>query len=361
MKFDRVKALQNIGIIALILISLYYLNLLFGNQLSVLFTAINSIVLPFGIALFISYLVAPLIKLLENQFKIKKRWINIVIVFIVLIVFFALLFYTIGAIVYTQAKDFLDNDWERILVQIETFIQDNPFLQNIFDKVIVSIEASSESTDILSVLNIFKGIINVIVTVVLVPVFLVFLLHDRDSIFNGIGSVIPEDKRKHLQELGKRANHVVEKYFNGKFLSMFILGSMFTIVLKIFGFSWDKAIFFGFTLGFLDIIPYVGGFVGIALPVLYSFTISDTVLMGEYAFIGLIGINLVLQFLQGNVIQPYIMGKEVNLHPLLVLVSFLFFGALFGVTGVILAIPLTGTIKTTAQYYKEVHDGQRNG
>ena len=357
MKIDRIKWLQNLGIAALTLVSLYYLNLLFGKQIGLLFTAINAILLPFGIALFISYLLAPLMKLLKTRAKITKQWINVTIVIIVFILGLVVLMYTIGDIIYTQGKEFMDLDWDSIIVSIESFIAENSFLQGILDKILASIDAMGEDTNIFSVLDVFKGVVNVVVTLVLIPVFLVFILHDKDAIFTGLLNVLPNTKKEHAKELGKRANEVVEKYFGGKFLSMFIVGLLFTIVLLIFGFSLDKAIFFGFTLGFLDIIPYIGGFVGILLPVLYSFTITGSVLFGQYAFIGLIGINLILQFLQGNVIQPLIMGKEVNLHPLLVLCSFIFFGALFGITGVILAIPITGTIKATILYYKEVHDG----
>lgn len=356
MKIDRVKTLQNLGILALALISLYYLNILFGKQIGILFSAVNAILLPFGIALFISYLVAPLTKLLQNKAHIKKQWINVVIVISALIAFIALLFFMIGDIVYTQAKLFFTSDWEAILLSIEDFITDNEFLSGIYDRIVLSFEESSNNTDILSVVNIFRGVANVVLTIVLVPVFLVFILHDRETVFRGILSTLPKTQKHHVEELGKRANDVVERYFNGKFLSMFIVGFIFTIVLWIFGFSLDKAIFFGFTLGFLDIIPYIGGFIGIALPVLFSFTIVDSVLFGQYTFIFLIGINIILQFLQGNVIQPLIMGREVNMHPLLVLVSFIFFGALFGITGVILAIPLTGTIKATIEYYNEIKD-----
>ncbi len=74
----------------------------------------------------------------------------------------------------------------------------------------------------------------------------------------------------------------------------------------------------------------------------------------EYSWIAVIVINIVGQLLQGNLIQPWIMGKEVDMHPLLVLVSFIFFGALFGITGVILAIPITGIIRTTHRYLNEI-------
>lgn len=350
----RLALLQNTGIITLIIISLYYLNMLFKNQIEVLFGAINAIVLPFGIALFISYMLNPIIKILESRFKIRRRWVSIIIVFILLTIVVLIVFYIMATIVYEQASIFLEKDWDNIITSIKEFIQGNTALMDSFNRIEEYISFDVLSPVLFDLVNVVEGIINVIVVIVLVPVFLVFLLGDRDRVFSGITGIIPEAKRIHLQELAKRSNEVTEKYFNGKFFTMFVLGLFFTIIFLIFGFGLEKAIFFGFTLGFLDIIPYLGGVIGIALPILYAFTISDTVLFGNFAFIALIIISMIAQFVQGNILQPYVMGKEVDLHPLLVLSSFLFFGALFGVTGVILAIPITGTIKVSFEYYGEL-------
>lgn len=351
----RKKILQNMAIITLALVSLYYINSLFGLQLKVLFGAFNTVILPFGIALFISYLLAPLIKLLESKFKIKNRNITIAIVFTILLIVLALFAWIIGAIIVQQAEAFVLVDWDNIIVQIENFVAQNETLQELYQNVTEYMTYENISPYVFDVFSIFSGLTTFVVAIVLVPVFLVFLLSDRDTVFKGILWVFPENTQKDITELAKRANNVTEKYFNGRFITMFIMSIVFTIMFIIMGFGIDKAIFFGFTLGFLDIIPYVGPFIGILLPVLYSFTIADHVMFGNFAFVMIIGFNLVVQFIMGNIIQPLIMGKEVNLHPLLVLTSFIFFGALFGITGVILAIPITGTLKAALVYYREVH------
>lgn len=351
-KSKREKTLQTLGIITLSLVSLYYLNQLFGDQLSLLWRAANTILLPFGIALFISYLLNPIVNFLESKFKIPKRTYTIAIVFILMIAAIGLFGLIVGTIIVSQAEIFVNTDWESILTQIETFVAENEFLQDSYDDIAQYLNFESAAPVLVDIFSVVQGTISFIVAIVLTPVFLVFLLNDKDTIFKGILWMLPKQFQKDVVELAKRANDVTEKYFNGRFLSMFIMSIFFTIVFTIFGFGLDKAIFFGFTLGFLDIIPYIGGFVGILLPILYSFTITDSVMFGQWAFVAIIIINMIAQFVQGNILQPYIMGKEVNLHPLLVLSSFIFFGALFGITGVILAIPITGTIKATLEYYR---------
>ena len=72
-KERRIKILENVGIITLVLISMYYINELFGPQISVFKSAVNSILLPFGIALFLSYLLQPLVTLLEKKAVWKRH------------------------------------------------------------------------------------------------------------------------------------------------------------------------------------------------------------------------------------------------------------------------------------------------
>ncbi len=350
----RMRILQNVAIVTLILISMFYLNKLFEMQIKTLLGAINTVLFPFGIALFISYLLAPIMKFIEKKFKIKKRALSIVIVFILLIIVLALFSLIVGNIIFSQAELFFQVDWDNIIAQIETFVSSNPQFTSAYDALKEYISVESLSSYVFNVFDLFRGVVGVIVTIVLVPVFLVFLLNDRNTIFKGIIWALPKKYRQDVIELGTRANDVTEKYFNGRFLSMFIMSIFFTIIFIILGFGIDKAVFFGFTLGFLDIIPYIGGFVGVLLPILYSFTIPTQVLFGVWCFVAIIIINAIAQFVQGNILQPYIMGKEVKLHPLLILSSFIFFGALFGITGIILAIPITGTLKATVEYYREV-------
>ncbi len=349
----RIKVLQNMGIVTLVLVSLYYVNTLFSHQIDIFLGAVNSILLPFGIALFLSYLLAPLINLLKNKLKIKNMLLNVIIVFVVLIIIVSLFLYFVGITIYQQAVSFIESDWDNIKIWVETYIEGNTFLQDAANQIGQYITFENASPLIFNVVNVARSIGSITVVIVLIPVFLFFLLKEKETIFNGILSIIPDKYDNHAYNLGIRANTVIQKYFNGRFLSMFIMSILLTIMFWIFGFSFERSLFFGFTLGFLDIIPYIGGFIGMLLPILFSFTVQADLLMGEWTFVGLIVTNLILQGFQGNILQPYIMGKEVNLHPLLVLTSFIFFGTLFGITGIILAIPITGIIKTSAEYFRE--------
>jgi putative permease len=64
-------------------------------------------------------------------------------------------------------------------------------------------------------------------------------------------------------------------------------------------------------------------------------------------------VNVILQFIEGNIFQPIIMGKQLEIHPIIIIVSILFFGSLFGTLGVIFASPIAATIRVLIGFYKE--------
>jgi len=347
----RVALLQKLGILALILISMKYLNELFASQISVLFDAINAIVFPLAVALFISYLLAPVVKFIDK--RVKKRWISVIIVFS--IVFFVMALFTIlvGNMIYTQALVFISRDWDNIVIYLQDFTDNNAHFSEMYNSVKDYINLDSVSSITINIVNIFRSVASLLISIVLIPVFLFFILYDKEKIFESFLVVVPKKHKKHIKELGIRSNEVIEKYFNGRFTSMLIMSIFFTIIFFILGLG-ERSIFFGFTLGFLDIVPYVGGFIGMLIPLLFSLTVPTTLLLGEWTWLAIIVANVIGQGLQGGIVQPWIMGKEVSLHPLLVLSSFIFFGALFGVIGIIIAIPITGIIKVTFEYFYEI-------
>ena len=201
----RIKILQILGIITLTLLSLKYLNDLFGSQLNILFSAINTIVFPLGVALFISYLLSPIVEFIDKKLKVPYRWLSISIVFIGMGAAFLLFVYLIGDLIYTQAVEFFSNDWDNIVDYIDAFIEDNDEFQAVYDSVKEYMSFDNLSPIFFNVVGILKGLTGLLVSIVLIPVFLFFLLNDKSKIFEGIISVVPKKYQFHIRELGKRA------------------------------------------------------------------------------------------------------------------------------------------------------------
>ncbi len=349
-----IRWLMYLGIIALVLVIFYLSNLLFGNFFTRFGKAANSIILPFSIALFLSYLLAPVFKLLERKLKFKFRFLNTVIIFLgtslVLFLFGRYAF----SLIYEQGVAFFQNDWPNVKDTIEVTIEDYAFLYNLYDRTINLLTLDNLLDSDLDLFGVFESVTTVVITIVLVPVFLFFILNDTNKIYDATIMIVPKKFQKHAVELLSRANRVVEQYFNGRFATMFVMAIMFTIMFFILGFR-ERSLLFGFMLGFFDIVPYVGPFIGMLLPVLYSLT-DETLMFGAYAPLVITIAVVVGQMIQNNVAQPLIMGKETKLHPMLVLSAFVFFGYLFGVVGIILAIPITGMIRTSVKYFTELNE-----
>lgn len=354
-KEKRMTLMVNLAITVLILLIIYLVRELFSNEISRFMSAFVAILLPFSIALFISYLVAPVFKLLEKKIKQKNRMINTIIVFSAITVILIIFGRFAGLLIYEQGLLFLENDWPNIVNYFENLVTEESIFSPIIEFILERVTIGSSEPIRVDIYSVFQSVTTVIITIVLVPVFLFFILNDKDNIYQSLLSLIPKKYRVHAIELTKRANRVVEDYFNGRFITMTVMAIAFTIMFFILGFD-ERSILFGFMLGFFDVVPYVGPFIAIILPVLYSLTESD-LMFGEFAPVAILVFNIIGQMIQNNVAQPIFMAKETKIHPLVVLSAFVFFGYLFGVVGLILAIPITGTIKAVIQYVKEqYHD-----
>ena len=103
----------------------------------------------------------------------------------------------------------------------------------------------------------------------------------------------------------------------------------------------DYAVFFGTLAAFLLLIPYIGIMIGSLLPIVYALVTKDSPV---YA-VGVAGIFLFVQFLEGNFITPHIVGSKVSVNPLAAIIALILGGQLWGVAGLVLALPLTAILK----------------
>lgn len=215
-----------------------------------------------------------------------------------------------------------------------------------------------------------SSIISMIVVLALTPVFMYYLMKEKTLIFTSISKVAPKSIRHHVVELGRRSDSVIRKYFKGQGIMMTIIFIYFSITLGILsffidGFSLYHVVIFALLMGLFNLIPYVGAWLGLFAPMIFLFTLHlENQSLPGYDNIYLIAmlivliIHLVEQALEMSVIQPNVIGKQVHIHPLAVLSSLIFFGGVFGFVGVLLAVPLAGTIRAFIEYFGEL-DEQR--
>lgn len=180
---------------------------------------------------------------------------------------------------------------------------------------------------------------NTLSTISLVPLYVFFLLLYRDFFRAFLYKLFASTKKAKLNIVFFRIYDIVRDYMIGLVSVIFIVGVLNTvglIILKV-----EYAVFFGFFGAVMILIPYIGILIGSVLPTLYTLMTHDNPLVA----LGVLGVFLFVQVLEGNFITPYIVGSKVSVNPLAAIIVLLLWGQLWGISGLILALPLTAIIK----------------
>lgn len=173
----------------------------------------------------------------------------------------------------------------------------------------------------------------------LVLLFIFFFLLYRDFFRSFFYKAFDDTRRSKIDAIMQGIYTVVKDYLAGLALVILIIGTLMTIGLLILGV--DYAVFFGFFGACLVLIPYFGISMGSLLPAAYTLVTNDNPLKA----LGVIGIFLFVQALEGNFITPYIVGSKVSINPLAAIIVLLLWESIWGIPGLILALPMTAILK----------------
>ncbi|MEQ8238233.1 MAG: AI-2E family transporter [Cyclobacteriaceae bacterium] len=158
----------------------------------------------------------------------------------------------------------------------------------------------------------------------------------------------PEKNRDSFLKMLQEIQKVGQQYLTGILVIVLILGVLNSTGLFLLGI--DYAIFFGFLAALLAIIPYVGSFLGGLIPAIYALITYDSL----WYPVGVIGTFWVIQFIEGNILNPKIVGGNLRINALFSLISLIGGSILWGIPGMILFLPLTAIIRTVSSYYEEL-------
>jgi predicted PurR-regulated permease PerM len=191
--------------------------------------------------------------------------------------------------------------------------------------------------------NIFTSILGMFTSflagAVLIPLFVFFLIYYRDFFLEFFYKLFPSSEKNWIDETLARIYFVIQNYLLGVVIVMGIVGILNSLGLYMLGIKY--AFFFGFFAALLMLIPYIGIMIGALLPALMALVTKD-----HYWYaLGAIGVMLFVQLLEGNLITPYIVGSKVSINPLIIIFMFLLFGKLWGIPGLVLALPVTAIVK----------------
>jgi predicted PurR-regulated permease PerM len=179
-----------------------------------------------------------------------------------------------------------------------------------------------------------------------------FFLKDKILFTNGIKIILPDNHEEKILNSVAKINEMLSRYFIGLLIQLSIVFILYLIVLLIFGV--ENAFIIAFLCALLNIVPYVGPLIGSVLAALLTMISNlggnfqnDILPTTLYVMIGF----WIVQLIDNNISQPIIFSKSVNSHPLEIFLVTLISGFLFGITGMIVAIPFYTMLKVIAKEF----------
>lgn len=183
-----------------------------------------------------------------------------------------------------------------------------------------------------------SGAFSIMVDTVLVLVYTFLFIIYRSKIKNFILMLVKEDKRPKTSLILQESAKVSQQYLGGLFKMIIVLWIMYGIGFSAIGV--ENAIFFAILCGILEIVPFVGNFLGSLITVL-----AVTIQGGDARMIlGVVGIYIFIQFIQTYILEPLVVGNEVRINPLFTIIVLVLGELIWGIAGMILAIPLLGIL-----------------
>ncbi|CAG0998679.1 Putative transport protein YhhT [Burkholderiales bacterium] len=181
-------------------------------------------------------------------------------------------------------------------------------------------------------------LISLIVNVVLIPVVMFYLLRDWNMIWRRMFALVPRRWRRPTRQIATEIDQVLAEFLRGQGTVMASLALYYAIGLSIAGLQF--AIPIGILTGLLVFIPYIGFGTGLVLGMLAALLQWN----GLPGFLAVVAVYGVGQILENYVLIPWLIGDRIGLHPLAVIFALLAFGSLFGIAGVLLALPVSAAL-----------------
>lgn len=301
---------------------------------------------PFLISCLIAYLLHPIVKKLHN-YNIPKS----IAVLLIYFIFFgggAYLIYRVYPAFVHQLRD-LNEQLPQLIEMYESLIytlyeSTSSFPESVHDKigeVIGKIEASIEDMTGNLIGGVTK-IVDMIILITVIPVLVFYFLKDYDKIKAYIKTFIPEKYRRQGSDIVYKIDESLGNYIRGQLLVCTFVSLTSYIVFHFLGLNY--ALLLAIIMGLTNFIPYFGPIIG-AVPVsAIALTMS-----GKMVVFVLIAI-FVIQLIESNLLSPYIVGKSVNIHPVVIIFALLLGGEIGGVLGMILAVPILTIFKVIVNH-----------
>ena len=335
-----------------------FLNRFFSNEESIYFALLlvvfsifiiffGNVLLPVIVSIVIAFLLNGLMRTFVSM-NLSGR-LSLTLTLIIFFGVYLSLFMALPSI-GTQINNLLQN-LPSIVSSFQTTITEmnNYFSEEDLDLIFANL--SNQLNNLLSsALGQLAGTIslmfNAILYAIMIPLMVFFFLKDKNVLLPIAAVILPKDNRL-MKSVFAEMNDQLFNYVTGKFLEMIIIASASYALFAILGLPY--AILIAILVGLSVIIPIFGAIL-VTIPVvlvgLYEWGLTEN-------FYWLLGVYLLIQILDGNVLVPILFSNRNNLHPVIIIISVLFFGGIWGFWGLFFAIPLATFIKAIINSWPE--------
>lgn len=302
---------------------------------------------PLVTALILSLVVLPLSHLLERKMnRSLAALLSSVFLFLISLGLMALISFQVRS--FTQDWSMIKNTMQPKIEQIKAFaLQHTPISKD-------DIEEAKENSSLISsnsrdqVKSFMSGLSSFITNYLLTFVYIFFMLSYRKIFKNFLLRIFPDQRRKNVKTIISKSTKVAPQYLIGKLVLMGLLAILYSIGLGISGVH--NFILVSIIAALLTLIPFVGNIIGFTMAVTFGYLTSGDITV-------LIGIALtftITQFVESYILQPYIVGEKVDVQPFFVIISVILGNMVWGIIGMILAIPILGIITVVLLNIKEL-------
>ena len=300
----------------------------------------QGILIPLVFSLFFAFMLKPICEKIETKITYRPVSILLTIILAITPIIALITFFSLQLVEVVQNMD-------SISASIETAFND--FLGTIKSFVGISKKESKaildeNTSEIVKAPLAYLGTTislssNFLINLLLTFIYTFLLLLYRTAIKKFYIIQFATNTKEDAEELLSRIQSVIQKYLYGLLMVIAILGILNSIGLCIIGIEY--AFFWGFLAAFLAIIPYIGTVLGGFLPFIYTFASTDT----YWQPIAVIILFALVQVIEGNLITPKVVGSSIKINPLAAIVALLVGSSIWGIAGLILALPTIAIIR----------------
>jgi predicted PurR-regulated permease PerM len=327
-----------------------------GIALLAMLWLLGPILMPFVVGAAFAYIGDPLVDWMER--RRLSRTFSVAIVFIVLSLVGLLSLLLLAPLLYHQAVALVKNipDWlawvqNTALPRLGLSLPEGVHLDPEGLKQIVA-EHWSKAGNVLQAVWAHLSqssvtLMTVIANLLLIPVVTFYLLRDWDRLVAWIATMIPPRNMPLATQLARETDEVLGGFLRGQLILMLAQAIYYTVGLWIAGL--DMALLIGMLIGLISFVPYLGAIVGILAAAIAMLVQTQD----PTSLLWIAGIFAIGQFLESNILAPWLVGDRIGLHPVAVIFAVMAGGQLFGFIGVLVALPVAAVIAVLLRHAKQ--------